>query len=141
MKKSKILLYLSSLLILVHFVDHFIGHLSWKTPKDANIQNVVNAMIESKTSYMGVHRSLADFYHGYSLLLFVIYILSIWIFIVSANSHRRDIKIVKTILFPFGIAYIVFGIIEFRQFFPLAASLSFLAGLLILLSILFSRKF
>ncbi|MCL2025954.1 MAG: hypothetical protein FWG92_04020 [Leptospirales bacterium] len=105
------------------------------------MQNVITTMVENKTNYMGAHRSLADFYHGYSLLLFVVYILSIWILMVLASSHRRDIKIVKSILFPLGIAYIAFGVIEFRQFLPLAAGLSALTGLLILLSLFFLRKY
>ena len=141
MKKSKILLYLSSLLMLVHLAGHFIGHRTWKTPKDAGMQNVVNAMLGNKANYMGAQRSFADFYHGYSLLLFVIYILSIWILIVLIGSiRRRDIKLIKNILLPIGIAYIFFGIIEFLQFFPFAAGLSALAGLLILLSIFFLKK-
>ena len=140
MKRPKMLLYLSSLLIAIHFAGHFMGHQSWKTPKDINMQNVITVMTENKTNYMGAHKSLADFYHGYGLMLFVVYVLSIWILMVSANSHRRDIKIVKNILFPLGIAYIAFGVIEFRQFFPLAAGLSALTGLLILLSVFSLRK-
>ena len=140
MKKYKILLYVSSLLILVHLAGHFTGHRSWKTPKDANIQSVVNMMIENKTKFMGVNRSLSDFYNGYSLMLFVVYILSIWILLVLTDSRRRDIKLTKKILIPFGIAYVVFGVIEFFQFFPFAASVSALAGLLILSSIGFMEK-
>ena len=104
------------------------------------MQNTVNAMIENKANYMGAYRSLADFYHGYSLLLFVVYILSVWVLIVLANSRKKDIKLVKNILFPFGIAYISFGVIEFYQFFLFAASISALAGVLILLSIFVLKK-
>jgi hypothetical protein len=140
MKKYKILLYVSSLLILVHLVGHFTGYKSWKTPKDANMQGVVNMMIENKAKFMGVNRSIADFYNGYSLMLFVVYILSIWILLVLTDSRRRDIRLTKKILIPFGIAYVVFGVIEFFQFFPFAASVSALAGLLILSSIVFLNK-
>ena len=140
-KKSKILLYLSSLLILIHFAGHLIGHLSWKVPKDANMQNAVAAMIQNKANYMGAYRSFADFYHGYSLILFVVYILSIWVLMVLANGIRKDIRFAKSVLLPFGIAYISFAVIEFRQFFLFAASISALTGLLILLSMLSLRRY
>ena len=141
MKKAKLLLYLASLSIFIHFVGHVIGHSSWKTPKDANMQNVVNAMVENKANYMGALRSLADFYHGYSLILFVLYILSIWILLVLVNNLRRnDLRLVKNILFPLGLAYTIFGIIEFYQFFPFAAIISTLAGLSIFGAMFFLRK-
>ena len=141
MKKAKLLLYLSSLLIFIHLAGHVIGHSSWKTPKDANMQNVVNAMVENKANYMGALRSLADFYHGYSLILFVLYILSIWILLVLVNNLRRnDLRLVKNILFPLGLAYTIFGIIEFYQFFPFAAIISTLAGLSIFGAMFFLRK-
>ena len=141
MKNYKILIYISALLIFIHLAGHFIGHRSWQTPQDSNMQTVVNTMIENKTSYMGAQRSLADFYHGYSLILFVIYILSIWILLMLADSRSRDIRLAKKILLPFGIAYILFGAIEFFRFFPFAASISTLAGLSILLSVFFMTKY
>jgi hypothetical protein len=141
MKKAKLLLYLASLFIFIHMVGHFIGHSSWKTPKDPNMQKVVNAMVENKANYMGALRSLADFYHGFSLILFVLYILSIWILLVLVNNLRRnDLRLVKNILFPLGLAYTLFGIIEFYQFFPFAAIISTLAGLSIFGAMFFLRK-
>ena len=140
MKKYKILLYVSSLLIFIHLVGHYIGHRSWKMPTDSNMQSAVNAMIENKTNYMGAHRSLADFYHGYSLILFVVYILSIWVLLILADSRSRDIRLAKRILLPFGIAYTLFGVIEFFQFFPFAAIVSTLAGFSILTAVFIMEK-
>lgn len=42
--KSKILLRIASLLILVHLLGHSLGHLQWDKPKDPMMKEVVDMM-------------------------------------------------------------------------------------------------
>jgi len=137
--KSKLFLRIACVLIFVHLAGHFIGHTSWKRPADPKMQEVVNAMVEHKANYMGAVRSLADFYHGYSLLLFIVYGLSIWALWVLSSGINQDSKLTKRLVIPFGVAYLAFGIVEFCLFFPFAAIVSTLAGMAILLTLFRSK--
>jgi hypothetical protein len=134
--KAKILLRIACVLIFVHLAGHFIGHTGWKNPTDPKMQEVVSVMIENKANYMGAVRSLADFYHGYSLLLFIVYGLSIWaLWILSSGFNKKNSQLTKRLVIPFGITYLAFGAVEFWLFFPFAAIISTLAGAAILLSL------
>lgn len=137
MNKVKILLRVSSALIFIHLFGHLMGHLSWKTPQDPKMQETVKAMVENKADFMGAFRSLADYYQGYSLILFFVYGLSIWVLWVLSNHTNNESRLVKNLLITFGITYIAFGVIEFCQFFPFAAIVSTLAGVSILGSVCF----
>ena len=132
---KKLLLRIACGLIFIHLVGHFIGHTTWKRPADLKMQEVVNVMIENKANYMGAVRSLADFYHGYSILLFIVYGLSIWVLWVLSSGKNSDSQLTKRLVIPFGIAYLAFGIVEFCLFFPFAAIISTLAGMAILLTL------
>jgi hypothetical protein len=132
--KSKILLRTACVLIFVHLAGHFIGHTGWQRPTDPKMQEVVNAMVENKANYMGAVRSLADFYHGYSVLLFIVYGLSIWALWILSSRDKKD----SQLIIPFGVAYLAIGAVEFWLFFPFATIISTLAGVAIVLSLFFN---
>ena len=138
--KAKIFLRIACVLIFVHLAGHFIGHTGWKKPADPKMQEVVKTMIENKANYMGAVRSLADFYHGYSLLLFIVYGLSIWVLWLLSGGVGKDSRLTKRLIFPFAVSYLAFGAIEFWLFFPFAAIISTLAGISILLSFFFIER-
>jgi hypothetical protein len=134
--KAKILLRIAAGLVLIHLLGHSVGHMGWDKPKDPKMQEVVNAMKTYKADFMGASKSMGDYYNGYSLVLFFVYGMSICIILFSSGFINEQTVIAKKILYPVGITYSCFGIIEFLYFFPFAASMSLGAGLLILFSLL-----
>ena len=138
--KAKILLRIAAALILVHLLGHGVGHSAWDKPEDPKMQEVVSAMKGYSAEFMGATKSMADYYNGYSLIIFGLYamtILILWFASGFINEHRT---IAAKILYPVAIAYLAFGVIEYISFFPFAASMSFFAGLLTLLSITVAKK-
>lgn len=132
---TKVLLRIAAVCILVHLLGHTAGHLGWDQPADPLMQQVVQHMKGHQSSFMGATKSMADYYTGYSLLLWCTYAMTIAL-LWTAPSYAREHKIIATkVLYPIGITYLVFGIIEYIHFFPFAAAMSLLAGICTLLGI------
>ena len=133
--KSKILLRIACLLILVHLLGHSLGHLSWDKPKDPKMKEVVDMMKGYSSEFMGATKSMANYYEGYSIILFFVFamtILILWSVSSFVDTHK-DIAV--KILYPIAITYLAFGVIEYFYFFIFAASISFLAGVFVFLGI------
>ena len=133
--KAKILLRIACLLILVHLLGHSLGHLSWDKPKDPKMKEVVDVMKGYSTEFMGASKSMANYFEGYSIILFFVFamtILILWSVSSFVNTHK-DIAV--KILYPIAITYLAFGVIEYFYFFIFAASISFLAGFFVFLGI------
>jgi hypothetical protein len=133
--KSKIFLRIASLLILVHLLGHSMGHLQWDKPKDPRMKEVVDMMKGYSTEFMGATKSMANYYEGYSLIMFFVFamtILILWSVSSFADTHK-DIAV--KIMYPIAITYLAFGVIEYFYFFIFAASISFLAGVCVFLGI------
>lgn len=138
--KAKILLRIAAALVLVHLMGHSIGHSVWDKPEDPRMQEVVAAMKGYSAPFMGATQSMADYYNGYSLIIFGLYgmtILILWFASEFINEHRT---VATKVLYPIAIAYLAFGVIEYISFFPFAASMSFFAGLFTLLAITVVKK-
>ena len=131
--KSKTLLRIAAVLILVHLLGHTMGHLGWDKPEDPKMLEVVNTMKGYSSEFMGATKSMADYYNGYSLLMFVVLGMS-FVVIWSVSTVIEKLGPIGALLYPFGIGFILFGVIEFIYFFPFAAIISFLAGLAILIA-------
>jgi hypothetical protein len=137
---AKVLLRIAAGLILVHLLGHGVGHLSWDQPEDPKMMDVVTVMKSYKGEFMGAVKSMADYYNGYSILIFGLYAMSIALLWLTSGFIREQPSIARKILYPLGIAYLFFGIVEFIFFFPFAAGMSFFAGLLTILSIVAVKK-
>ncbi len=133
--KPRLLLRIAALCILIHLIGHFFGHFSWKESPDPLKQEVIRQMTGPKFEFMGVMRSMGDYFEGYGLILFVVYGMSIALILSAIRYSDSNHDIARKVLTPIGIGYVAFGIIEFVYFFPFAGSLSLLAGLLIILAI------
>ena len=133
--KSKILLRIACLLILVHLLGHSLGHLSWDKPKDPKMKEVVDMMKGYSTEFMGASKSMANYYEGYSIILFFVFAMTILILwsVSSFIDTHKDVAV--KILYPIAITYLAFGVIEYFYFFIFAASISFLAGVCVFLGI------
>lgn len=138
--KPKLLLKIAAVLITIHLLGHGIGHVTWDNPEDPRIREVVSSMKLHEAEFMGATKSMADYYNGYSLIIFGLYgmsILLLW-FIAGFINDRRDIA--HKLLYPIGVAYIFFGVIEYLYFFPFAAILSFMAGALTIVAIVTKKQ-
>lgn len=138
--KSKTLLRIAAALIAVHLLGHSVGHLTWDQQEDPQMQEVVNSMKEYSAGFMGATRSMADYYHGYSLIMFGLFGMTIAILWIVSGFLTQQRAIAAKVLFPVALAYLAFGIVEYITFFPFAAALSFLAGTLTLLSVTVVKK-
>lgn len=69
--------------------------------------------------------------------LFAMSFLLLWLIAGFVNEQRH---IARRLVYPIGIVYISFGIIEYLYFFPFAASMSFMAGILSILAVTVTRK-
>lgn len=131
--KSKIILRIACLLILVHLLGHSLGHLQWDKPKDPKMQEVVKIMKGYSAQFMGATKSMANYYEGYSIIMFFVFAMTILILWSVSSFVDKDIAV--KILYPIAITYLAFGVIEYFYFFIFAASISFLAGVCVFLAI------
>jgi hypothetical protein len=138
--KSKILLRIAALLVLIHLLGHSLGHLGWDKPEDPKMKEVVNVMQGYKGEFMGASKSMADYFNGYSLILFFVFGMTIAILWVCSGFIENHRAIAIKVLFPIAFAYIGFGVIEYMYFFPFAASISLLTGIVSLLAITVVKK-
>ena len=133
---SKVLLRIAAALVLIHLLGHSIGHFSWDKPQGSKMQAVVDMMKSHEAEFMGANKSMADCYQGYSLMIFGLFGMTISILWFASCFIADQRAIARKILIPIGIAYVFFGTVEFLCFFPFAAGVSFLAGLLTLIAVL-----
>ncbi len=133
--KPKLLLRLAALVILIHILGHLMGHSTWKTPQDPARQEVVNMMLEQKSPFMGAIRSLGDYYEGYSNIITVTLVTLMVILWLLSGVSTESTKISKIVLIPIALCLLTFSVFEFIYFFPFAASISLMAGLLIGISV------
>ena len=138
--KPKLLLRIAAVLILIHLLGHGVGHSAWDKPQDSKMQEVVTVMKSYKGEFMGATQSMADYYNGYSLMMFVLYGMSIILLWLLSRIVKEQPAIVGNILYTIGTSYLIFGVIEFVYFFPFAAAMSFFAGVLTLVAVAIARK-
>src|SRR4051812_10912589 len=119
--KSKLLLRIAIAFIFVHLLGHSIGHVGWDKPKDPKMQEVVQAMKGYSGEFMGATKSMADYYNGYSLIMFVVFVMSIFLLWTVSGFIETNRSIAVRILYPMAAAYITLSAIEFVYFFPFAA--------------------
>ena len=131
---SKVLTRISAVLIFIHLLGHSVGHFTWDKPKDSKMTDVVTSMKSYSAEFMGATKSMADYYSGYSLIMFGLFAMTIVVLWILSSNILTNQRLVKHLLLPIGIVYIYFGIVEYLHFFSFAASLSFIAGFLTIFS-------
>jgi len=135
--KSKTLVVVSAVLIFFHLLGHAVGHMGWDKPEDPKMQEVVHSMKSYSSPFMGATKSMADYFQGYSLIMFGVYGMAIAILILLYSRWEESLG-AKGLLLPMGLAFVYFGVVEYLYFFPLAAMISLLSGTLLIVS--FFRK-
>jgi hypothetical protein len=132
--KTKLLLRIACGLIVIHLLGHAMGHSTWDKPEDPKMKDVVSVMSGYKGEFMGSTKSMADYFNGFSLMMFFVLGMSIsvlWFVSVFAESQK---SIARKILIPIGIMFVAFAVIEFLYFFPFAATISLGVAIFVLLA-------
>ena len=128
--KSKLLLRIASLVILLHDFGHTFGHFTWKQSHDATKQEVIKQMTNNKFPFMGAVRSMGEYYDGYGYAsTLALFLLAAILWIASGATEQNKI-IIKKILVVVSIVLLGWGIDELVFFFPFAAAFSLVAFLL-----------
>ena len=137
---AKVALRIASLPIVIHLLGHAIGHATWDNPEDSGMQNVVRIMKGHEAEFMGATRSMADYFTGYSSIMFFLYAMSISVLWTCSSLGDTNRIFARKILSPIALSYVAFGVIEFMYFFAFAGAMSLGAGLLVLYAVyLFSK--
>jgi hypothetical protein len=133
--KPKLLIRIAACLILLQLLGHTYGHVIWdKRPNDPKMQEVLDTMKSYSGNFMGATKSMADYYSGYSLMIFFLYVMTIAILWLLSGANSRETGIVPKLLYLIGGTYLVLSVILYLHFFLLPACLSFLAATLLLVS-------
>ncbi len=132
---AKVLLRIAAVLLGVHLAGHTAGHLGWDKSNTPEMARVIDGMKQIKEPFMGALRSKADYFTGYSLIMFFVLAMSIALLWIAGNKVNDNKGVVAPFVYPVGIAYIGIGVVEFLHFFPFAACVSLLAGLLAIIAV------
>jgi hypothetical protein len=136
--KPKLLLRIAVILLLLHDAGHSSQIFLWKHPDNPGAQSVVQTMTSQRFPFMGAVRSFGEFYEGFlwaaSLaMLFIAAVL--WIVSNDASNSLSKKILIGTLIILTG-----WWIVEFNYFFLFAAANTFLAWLLVLISIIQLRS-
>ena len=132
---SKILLRIAAVLLGVHLAGHTAGHLGWDKATTPEMTTVIEGMKQVKEPFMGALRSKADYFTGYSLIMFFVLAMSIVVLWVGSNKATEHKGVIAPFIYAVGIAYVGIGLVEFLHFFAFAACVSLLAGLLAIVAV------
>jgi hypothetical protein len=123
----KLLIRIAAVLIFIHAFGHTIGHSGWKKAPDPVEHQVIQQMTGHKFPFMGVNRSLAEYFDGYGYACSIaLFIIAAILFIVAADLPA-SIKLAKKIVLTLSVGLLVWAIDEWIFFFPFAAAITFLA--------------
>lgn len=121
--KPKILLRIAAAFMLLHTAGHTIGALTWDTPPNVAVGQVITGMKQEHFDFMGRSSTLADFYNGYGMMFIFVLLMITWLlWLLSTSADRR-------LLLPVTIYLFVQAVLEYMYFFPMAAIISLLAAI------------
>jgi hypothetical protein len=128
--KPKLFLRIASGLILLHLILHSIGNSTWKQTNDPIKQNVISQMTDHKFPFMGTVRAMGDYFNGFGYITSIaLALISLLLWILSGSS-KENAGLTLKILVVVTVSLFVWAIDEFVFFFPFAACITLLAGLL-----------
>ncbi|MBS1582540.1 MAG: hypothetical protein JST66_10110 [Bacteroidetes bacterium] len=130
--KHRLFLRIAAVCMLIHFLGHTWGHFLWKDTPDPGAQAVIKAMVGYRFPFMGVERSMADYYVGFSwFVVLMLAVSAVWLWVLAARPVLD-----RVLLWPLALLLLGFGLIELTHFFPFAAAMSLLAALCVLVPLL-----
>jgi hypothetical protein len=124
---AKIYLRIAAVLILIHGVLHTFGHSGWKKAPDAAKHEVIAEMTGHSFPFMGVNRSMGDYFEGYGYACtLALLLIAFLLWVSSAETGSFNKKIIAGI----SVCLLLWSADEFIYFFPFAAIITLLAALL-----------
>jgi hypothetical protein len=127
---TKILLRIASLLMLTHLIGHSFGQNGWKKSGDPVMREVAHWMTGPRFPFMGVSRSMGDYFDGYGYIASVsLAMFAVLLWLVSSKVSTAG-RVLQSEILVVGIALLCLSGIEFLYFFPFAAIISLLAAVL-----------
>jgi hypothetical protein len=134
--KPKLLLRVAAVIIFLHAAAHLMGHLHWKETTDPEKQVVISKMTDHFFPFMGMSRSMADYFEGFSNASSLGLLLMAFLLWVVAGDNSPVTRKVTAGIF---ICLLFWGIDEVIYFFPLAAGMTLLAAAITFIAFLRAR--
>jgi hypothetical protein len=132
--RPKILLRISSVIMLLHLIGHSMGAFTWKQAPNPAVGRVIAGMEQEHFDFVGKSVTLASFFTGYGFInIFILLLLICLLWLLSTSSDRR-------LLWPITFYLFAQAILEFVYFFPLPAIMSLVAAILSALALYYFRK-
>jgi hypothetical protein len=126
--KTKLLLRIAAVIMLLHTLGHTMGALTWKEAPNTRVAAVISGMQNEYFNFMGRSLTLASFFDGYGFsMIGVLLLVSILLWVLSTEPVGR-------IILALGLFLVFMGVIELIYFFPFAAAFSLLAGIATLIA-------
>ena len=132
----KLLLRIAAIIMLLHAIGHTMGALTWKKTPDAAKQSVIESMTAHKFPFMGVERSMGEYYDGYGFACTLALLLIVVLLWITSNVAPHTTALVKNILVVLSFILLAWGIDELIFFFPFAAAFTLVSFLLTLVATL-----
>jgi len=126
----KIILRAAAIIIFLHDIGHTMAVLTWKDDTDPKKMEVIKQMTENKFPFMGISRSMGEYFEGFGIhgiLSLLLITLILW-YVSDVRESNKNFN--KKIILTVAVILLVWGIIELIYFFPLAASFSLISSLL-----------
>lgn len=127
---GKLLLRISSALLFVHLIGHSFGNAGWKKATDPVKMQVIHLMTGPKFPFMGVDRSMGEYYEGYGYITSAALVLMIVLLWLASNQMATRNVFARQASVTISTLLVVIALLEFVYFFPFAAIISLFAGLL-----------
>jgi len=137
---AKITLRAAAIIIFLHNIGHTMAVFTWKNDSDPKKMEVIKQMTENKFPFMGTSRSMGEYFEGFGIhgILSLLLITMILWYVSDVRESNKNLN--KKIILSVSVILLVWGIIEFVYFFPLAASFSLISSLLCFYSLLLVNK-
>ena len=132
----KLLLRTAAIIMLLHAIGHTIGASTWKKTPDVAKQAVIALMTTQKFPFMGVERSMGEYYDGYGFACTLALLLIVAVLWIASNVTPHTTAIVKNILWVLSFILLAWGVDELVFFFPFAAAFTLFSFLLTLVATL-----
>jgi len=129
---SRLLFRIASVIMFLHALGHTMGALGWKKTTDATKQSVIDQMQNHNFPFMGANHSLADAMDGYGFIGIFDLALVAFLLWVIPTTQNGNASAGKWIAIALGLKLIISAVLEYVFFFPLAAMMTAMAGVLTL---------
>lgn len=133
--RPKLLIRIAAGAVLFFALGHTMGHISRFEAKDSQTQEFIRTLLEFHVDLFGQQRTFGEMYTGLSLnLIFTLLALASLLWTISGFALQNT-KSAIALLLPIAVLLLSFAITSYIYFFPVPAITSFVAFLLLVLSI------